>query len=402
MNIKNLCMALAVAVMLLAMPIGAVEVRGVPYDQSSVKYNNTLSWDAETFPGFWYAFPVGKSSETLKIDQPSSSLTAGSREIKQGKLVYKTVHSEQKFRVFLDEGKKLENGASSYYRLGWFGELHVAVNGKANKLAKLVKEQKKEEKQTLKLGESWNLGEGYNLTVEALDAKATPRQAWLSLSKDGKKLDNTVVSEGEVYTYIQENLGGESNVPVFVTYIETVFSGMPEIVQFRRTWLISQNATEIKVGDQFGVFEVKEANENHLLLVNEKAVNLDQNTVVNLAGGIKFRVADSATVLRFYPFVDKKDPAPAVQAQNQTTPIVQTPAVVTPLATPVAREADNSTLAKPELTPEPSKPTLPEKTTLQKIFSFWGTYLVLAVIALGVLALRPDRKEKSLETSGEK
>lgn len=346
-------MALLAAMMLLAMPAGAVEVRGVPYDQSSVKYNNTLSWDAETFPGFWYAFPVGKSSEALTIQQQASSLTAGRREIRQKNLIYETRRSEQKYRVFLDEGKKLENGESFYYRLGWFGELHVAVNGKANKLAKLVKEQKKEEKQTLKFGESWNLGEGYNLTVEAIDAKASPRQAWLGLSKDGKRLDNKVVSEGEVYTYIQENLGGESNVPVFVTYIETVFSGTPEIVQFRRTWLISQNVTEVKPGDQFGVFEVREANENHLLLTNEKAVNLDQNTVVDLAGGIRFRVADSATVLRFYPFVDKKDPAP------QTQTIVSAPVVVS-----TANFNSSAIQANLNGAPLPQSPSIAEQASM--------------------------------------
>lgn len=120
-----------------------------------------------------------------------------------------------------------------YARLGWFGDIYVAVNGKANKLAKLIKEQKKEEKQTLKLGTSWNLGERYSLTVDAHDTQTSPRQAWLSLSKDGKTFDNKVVNEGEVYTYVEKSLKGEADV------------------------------LEVKAGDKFGVFEVKEANENY-------------------------------------------------------------------------------------------------------------------------------------------
>ncbi len=99
------------------------------------------------------------------------------------------------------------------------------MNGKANKLAKLIKEQDKQEKQTLKLGTTWNLGEGYNLTVDALDVRTNPRQASLSLTKDGITLDIKVVNEGEVYTYSEKDLKGESNVPVFVTYVDSIFSG---------------------------------------------------------------------------------------------------------------------------------------------------------------------------------
>ncbi len=260
-----------------------VEIHGIVFDTNSNTYNTTLQWDAQKFPGFWYALGGGKSSETLMIiNQPASSLTVSSRVIQQENLQYNTSRTDQKYVVFSEKSKKVQNGleynsttkkftksnAGGYYaRLGWFGDIYVAVNGKANKLAKLIKEQKKEEKQTLKLGPSWNLGGGYNLTVESLDTTTSPRQAWLSLSKDGKTLDNKVVNEGEVYTYIEKSLSGESDVPVFVTYVEGIFTGgegMASFVQVRYTWLISQNVLEVKAGDKFGVFEVKEANENYV------------------------------------------------------------------------------------------------------------------------------------------
>ncbi len=79
-------------------------------------------------------------------------------------------------------------------------------------MAKLIKEQKSEEKQTLKLGTTWELGEGYNLTVEAIDTKTSPRQAWLSFSENGTILDNRVIREGEIYTYTKKSLSGESGV----------------------------------------------------------------------------------------------------------------------------------------------------------------------------------------------
>ena len=39
------------------------------------------------------------------------------------------------------------------------------------------------------------------MIIQAIDAKATPRQIWLSLFKDGKQVDDKVLSEGETYNY---------------------------------------------------------------------------------------------------------------------------------------------------------------------------------------------------------
>lgn len=52
---------------------------------------------------------------------------------------------------------------------------------------------------TLAVGETWNVGEGYTITANAIDAKGG--QIWLVLSKNGKKLDDSTVNEGETYTY---------------------------------------------------------------------------------------------------------------------------------------------------------------------------------------------------------
>lgn len=57
------------------------------------------------------------------------------------------------------------------------------------------------EKVDLDIGYKWNVGSGYVLTVQAIDAKATPKQIWLSLYKDGKQVDDKVLTEGETYNY---------------------------------------------------------------------------------------------------------------------------------------------------------------------------------------------------------
>lgn len=382
---------------------GKYELRGGAYDQSKYKI---LSWDAQRFPGFWYSLAGGKSSESLLVEQNSSTLSNVSRTIEAEKLFYNTSRTDQKYKVFSERGLKVEdaleynsktkmfinNRNGGYYaRLGWFGELYVAVNGKANKLTKLIKDQDKQEKETLKLGTTWNLGEGFNLTVEAIDEKTSPRQASLSLTKDGITLDNKVVNEGEVYTYTEKNLKGESNVPVFVTYIESIFSGeqgMATFVQLRYTWLISRNVLEIKAGDKFGVFEVKEANENYVLLYNrDKPINLGQNTVIDLANGLKFKVADSSTALRFYPYFEyliQDTPKIELKAANEPAPAasINSMTFASVLTTPAA----SSQVALPGAVQD-SSPTTPDDAAKPQQWD-WIFFVIASLVGTGYLVLR--------------
>ncbi len=57
------------------------------------------------------------------------------------------------------------------------------------------------ESKSLQLGETWDMGSGYSLKVNALDGKATPKVVWISLEREGKKLDDMVIIEGEIYAY---------------------------------------------------------------------------------------------------------------------------------------------------------------------------------------------------------
>ncbi len=385
---------------------GKYELRGGTYDEKKYK---SLIWDEQRFPGFWYVLNSGKRSETLAIDQLPSTLTASSRVIQAEKLLYNTSRTEQNYTLYTETGKKVENGLATgfiksttggkYARLGWFGNVHVAVNGKANKLSRLIKEQKKEEKQTLKLGTSWDLGEGYNLTVEALDTTTSPRQAWLNFTKDGRTLDNRIVNEGEVFTYVEKSVSGESDVPIFVTYVESIFTGSEgtaTFVQLRYTWLVSRKVLDIKAGDKFGVFEVKEANENYVLLYNkDTAINLDQNTVQTLYGELKFKVADSSTALRFYPLFEHTILPPKVELKAASTattnaPTVTAKAVATP-AFAVQPSSLNSAAPSGTLQPNLAQAETPVKTqgdTAKPAQWNWVLYAIAGLVAIVYLAKR--------------
>lgn len=49
--------------------------------------------------------------------------------------------------------------------------------------------------------ETWDMGSGYTLKIQALDGKAAPKQVWIAIEREGKKLDDKILTEGEIYMY---------------------------------------------------------------------------------------------------------------------------------------------------------------------------------------------------------
>lgn len=124
------------------------------------------------------------------------------------------------------------------------GEL-VALNGTPAKLTNLILEQTVDERQTLATGGIWDLGGGYSLVARQIDLEGN--NVWLKLQRDGAELDNAVVESGRGYTRVAERIEGETDVPMFVTYVDAIFSGTDtNIVQLCHTWLISDDVETIE------------------------------------------------------------------------------------------------------------------------------------------------------------
>jgi hypothetical protein len=68
---------------------------------------------------------------------------------------------------------------------------------------------------TLAVGETWNIGDGWSVQANAIDSRATPKQIWITLSRNGIKLDDKVLVEGETYNY--EN--------IFSVKIASIYAG---------------------------------------------------------------------------------------------------------------------------------------------------------------------------------
>ncbi|MCZ7369119.1 MAG: S-layer protein domain-containing protein, partial [Candidatus Methanoperedens sp.] len=320
--------ALAVLMLAIALPANAaiqatsVEIRGAVVSvPGSLTDATPRFWDANNFAGFWYDLKDNLMTENLSVLSVGPSTRSISGIAGSEQLIYTTTKTFKTLKV-IENGKinatdsdmlKINaSGTGKYPILGWQAQPYIPVKSNAKKLAKLIIEQGNatNEKKSLTVGETWDIGDGWTLSAQSIDAKASPRQAWLVLSKDGVKKDDKVIGQGGVYTYIEKSFAGETDVPLFVTYVDSVFAGATsDMVQLRYTWAIGTSVIEVKSADVFGNMEVTQAGADTLILKNkDKSVDLTQDGTVDIMGDMKFRVADSATDLRYYPMVVRTTP----------------------------------------------------------------------------------------------
>lgn len=98
---------------------------------------------------------------------------------------------------------------------------------------------------TLTTGETWDL-QSYSMQVHSVDAKATPRQAWISILKEGVTKDDAIVKEGEVYDYVEKGYM-KNDVVIFSTRTDSIFAAATsDMVTFKDTYLFDATPCECK------------------------------------------------------------------------------------------------------------------------------------------------------------
>ena len=406
---KKLTIVALVAMLLLtaALPANAavkatsVEIRGSVVEGGPL---TNYIWTNATFAGFFYDIDDGLGTETLNITTSGS----GYRTIAESALIYRTTGQQKQLKVvgakyssstaaqLLTAGLEefdigdMATSEGNFTIIGWMAEKYVALKQKDNKLSKLLVEHgtSSAEKKTLTVGETWEIGGGYTLTANSIDAKASPRQVWLTLSKDGVKKDDKVVTSGTatstpIYTYVEKSLCGENDVPIFVTYVDSVFAGATtDMVQFRYTWLIDPTCTEVKSGDVFGSMKVTSTDSPLELKNSETTMTLSIDSTVDIMGNMKFKVADSSTT-RFYPMVEY-----VIGEGEGVTPTTGTTPTATVVGTPkpttnVTEIPPVTTTAAAEETPAAAAAT-PKKTEP----GFEAIFAIAGLLAVALLVLR--------------
>jgi S-layer protein (TIGR01567 family) len=148
-------------------------------------------------------------------------------------------------------------------------------------------------------GSSFTLNEGYVLKVTEIDIGGAPRQAWITLLKDGVQVDSLVVAEGNTYIYSKQ-VGGISDLPIIIVRFDSVFRGAEvNAVFIKWVFQISDSYSKIVSGDRYSLMEITGADKNQITMDNSASVDLSAGNTVDLMGNLKIIVADDSNILRF-------------------------------------------------------------------------------------------------------
>ncbi len=293
--------------------------------------NNLTAWDGLNYAGFWYDIDSGNYSESLEITNISG------RRIPEGGLTYTSYILRVPYAVTNANGIKPPGTDWSYETFSLGGNKYaMKSNGPARIL--IAHGDSMSEKKALSIepyaikGETWELGEGYALTVTSVSLNENPRKARLVLSRNGVELEDVWLQGGNAYRYFHP---GETGIPKLITYLDAVFAGATmDMIMLRYTWFVSDEVTRIKEGDRLGVFNVTVVEPDRMVLKNWVPIELKAGRSINLLGNLSFFVENSDE-LRFYPTnMAGTQVIPEVVTENA---VLETPDVTTPVgASPVA------------------------------------------------------------------
>ena len=309
---------------------GTYEVRG-----SVASGAGTTTWDESSFAGFYYDLDADIASEEMQVT------VTGTRTIAEDALIYTTTIQQV--------GYEYDDWDGTYPKMGFLAVEYVPVNDQPDVLSQLILDS--DDKYTLRVGQSLDLGEGYTVTPKQIDVEGD--KVWLELSKDGVYLDDQVITvtnsdvENSTWDYEEDDVGGEDDVVIMRAHVNEVFQGQTDsLAVIEGLWLISNEPMEIESDDTFEALEVTTIGDTSLTLTNKDDITLTKNKEIAIAGNMFFKTADSDD-LRYYPYAEYivggnvtvptgNETAPttgnvtAPTTGNVTTPAGETPAGETP------------------------------------------------------------------------
>ncbi|QLC51103.1 pentapeptide repeat-containing protein [Methanolobus zinderi] len=250
--------------------------------------NDFIEMNATNFDGFVFG-------EKLKVYGGSF---INDRNIMKGGLAYETQIKQIDF----------ESGAwgDSYNAMGLFGDKYIPLKKNTpDKLTKLLLDNG--DKYTLRVGSALELPNGYELTAKQIDVSGD--KVWMELSRNGEFIDDRVIIAGDKTrgTWIfNTNVADEIGVEVMRVHVTNIFQGQVDsLVVVEGLWLIDyKDVLEIEIGNKFGKLEVESIGSNVIVMKNTCTVTLSKDNTVDIAEGMKFKVADSNN-LKFNLIRDK-------------------------------------------------------------------------------------------------
>jgi S-layer protein (TIGR01567 family) len=298
----------------------SVEVRGNVLDSGNL---SSVAWDGLNWSGLYFSLnDVGSNTEILYYqninpENPAIGQTSDNNVIDKEELIYSTHSYNKKFKL---SAKTAATGVSTYSIIPWFGKKYIAVDDDARKITTIITEQGGDAEKDLKEGESWDLGKGYSLELNQLDADAG--KAFVILYKNGVKQASDVLemesTDNNRAFIAKDNFAGLEDAVYFVTYLKNTFRSSSEsFAIFKYTWLIDKdNVTIIEDGDKFGSLKCRDVSKNGINMSNYKVITLEMDDKTYFAEDWYFRTSKAGKGINggylFYPAMNVVFDTPVV------------------------------------------------------------------------------------------
>ena len=331
----------------------------------------SANWDYSSFAGFYYDLDSNLASEEMDVT------VTGTRSISQDDLVYTTTIQNVDYEY--------DGWVGTYPKMGFLAEEYVPVNDQPDVLSKLLLDSN--DKYTLRVGQTLDLGEGYTLTPKQIDVEGD--KVWLELSKDGEYLDDQVITvtgtdvANSTWDYEEDDVGGEDDVVIMRAHVNEVFQGQVDsLAVIEGLWLISNEPMEIETDDTFDALEVTTIGDDFLTLTNKDDLTLSKNKEIKIAGNMFFKVAD-ANELRYYPYAEYVIGGNVTEPTEPTTPTEPTepttPTTPTEPTTPTTPGV-NETPTTPGVNETPTTPPTEDTPGFEAIFAVAGLLAVAYLV----------------------
>ena len=341
---------------------GTYDIRSSVFDYTAA----TFAFNFENFAAFFYDMDTGTDTENM------SGAVTGTK-ILENDLIYTT---EPKDIEYAYDGWT----GDTFYIMGLFGEKFIPanivdVNGhladlKAEKMSKLVIDD--DTKYILKTGATLELGDGYSIIVDQIDVDGN--KAYVKFMKDGTEVNSSIINTNTSGDWIlRSTVLNEKNTQIARIHVKDVFEGTQDsLVEIDGLWAMDyKNATELKSGDKFGVFDFDGFTGTVLEFSSNKDITLTQDMDMQIANNMYLKTADNATATNAYFYV-----AAVVDGNGPSQPEPQPP--VEPPVTPPTEDPKPEDKPPVEPTPEPT----PEKTFWQKYM--W--HIIIAIVLIIIIA----------------
>jgi S-layer protein (TIGR01567 family) len=260
------------------------------------------TWTSLSYSGFYYDLDTGEGSETMTIHLDSKS----DRSIDKGDLEYATTPITTEFKYSNWGDYQVIGFMAEKYFAGYLDATEFANDNSVMSdgiLSKILADEN--DKKSLYAGSSLTLEEGYALNIVEVDVNGN--NVYVTLSKDGSQVDETIVKDNGTYVYETE-LGDTGNdVPIIAVHFGNIFQGNEASAVFvNGIFQISDEYITIDSGDTYGVMKLKTVSDEEITMENDDSISLTKGKTSTIMGKLKFIVADDST-LRFAPYVDMSE-----------------------------------------------------------------------------------------------